>query len=220
MSELLAGIAEWIVDIVHSFGYLGVAVLVALGNLHLPIPTQLVLPFAGFLVWQGRFSFVLALVAATIGAVIASLILYLLGLWIGEASLHRFVGRFGRFVFVYESDLYKASKVFERHGGKAIVIGHLVPGVGALISIPAGIKRMPIFGGFMVYTVFGSALWNASFIILGWVLGAQWTLMERYTSVIEYAALALLAGAILWFLWYRWTTYKSRINRIKNIKSK
>src|SRR5215212_174026 len=149
MSDLLASIAQWIIDIVYYFGYIGVAVLVALGNLHLPIPTQLVLPFAGFLVWQGRFSFVLALVAATVGAVFASLVLYFLGHWIGEESLHRFVGRLERFRLVYRSDLDKASKVFGRHGGKAIVIGHLVPGVGALISIPAGIKRMPVLGEFM-----------------------------------------------------------------------
>src|SRR5215216_2498170 len=208
MSDLLASIAQWIVDVVYSFGYLGVAVLVALGNLHLPIPTQLVLPFAGFLVWQGRFSFVLALVAATIGAVIASLILYLLGLWIGEASLHRFVGRFGRFVFVYESDLYKASKVFERHGGKAIVIGHLVPGVGALISIPAGIKRMPLLRRFVPYTILGSTLWNIAFVVLGLVLGAQWAVVKQYTSIIEYVLIASMAGAILWFLKHRWKGHK------------
>jgi membrane protein DedA with SNARE-associated domain len=208
MSELLADIAQWIIDIVYYFGYIGVATLIALGNLHLPIPTQLVLTFAGFLVGQGRFSFVLVLVAATIGAVFASLVLYYLGLWIGEEGLRRFVGRLEGFRIIFRSDLDKASKVFERHGGKAILIGHLVPGVGALISIPAGLKRMPIFGRFMIYTVLGSTLWNVSFIALGWALGAQWTIVEHYTPILEYAVLAAIAGAILWFLWYRWTTYK------------
>jgi membrane protein DedA with SNARE-associated domain len=125
VSDLIAGIAQWIVDVVYSSGYVGIAVLIALANLHLPIPSQIVLPFAGFLVGQGRLSFTLVLIAATVGAVFASLLLYYLGLWIGEESLRRFIGRLERFKFVFRSDLDKASKVFERHGGKAILIGHL-----------------------------------------------------------------------------------------------
>src|SRR5919202_3789382 len=181
--DLFVELGQWVVEVVYSFGYAGVFVLIALINLHLlPLPTQLILSLAGFLVGQGRFSLVLVLTASTAGALAASLALYCLGLWIGEESLHRLIGRLERFKLVYRSDLDEASKVFERHGGKAIVIGPLVQAVGALISIPAGPKRMPPFRQFSVYTVLGSGLWNMSFITLAWVLGAEWVEIEQYAA--------------------------------------
>jgi len=204
MGNLLGDIAQWTVDVVYSFGYVGVAILTALGYLHLLIPTGLVLSLAGFLVGQGQFSFIAVLIWTTAAGAVGSLILYLPGLWTSEESLRRFVGQFGRFVFVYESDLDKASKMFERHGGKAVLIGHLLPGVTALVSIPAGIKRMPIFGRFMVYTVLGTVLWNGAHLGLGWALGSQWTLVERYARLVEYVVLAMIAVGILWFLGRRW----------------
>src|SRR3954470_4373893 len=142
MGDLVAGLAGWITDAVYYFGYVGVFVLVTLGNLHLPVPTQLTLPLAGFLIGEGKFSFIPVMAASTAAAVAVSLVFYLLGFWINEERLRKFVARYGRFVFVGESDLDKASEVFERHGGKAILIGHLVPGVGAFISIPAGMRHM------------------------------------------------------------------------------
>ncbi len=199
-------IVPWLTDIAYSFGYPGIAALVALGYLHLPIPTELTLPLAGFLVGQGRFSFVPVLAAAATGAVTSSLVLYTVGLWIGEERLRKFVARCERFKLVYLEDLDKASKSFERHGGKAILIGHLVPGVGALISIPAGLKRMPIRWRFMGYTVLGGTLWNGTLLALGWALGRRWRMAELYASIIGYALLAVLFFAVLWLLWRRWRT--------------
>jgi membrane protein DedA with SNARE-associated domain len=138
-----------------------------------------------------------------VAAVAVSFFFYYVGLWIGEENLRRFVGRFGRFLLVREKDLDKAGAVFERHGGKSILIGHLVPGVGAFISIPAGLRQMSIFGSFIVYTVIGSILWNGGFVILGWVLGENWRVVERYASIVEYAVLAAVAVGIVWFVWRR-----------------
>ena len=203
MSELLAHLAQWAVEVIYAFGYGGVFVLVALANLHLPIPTELTLSLAGFLVGQGRFSFVLVLVVSTVAAVAASLVLYALGLCISEERLRQLIKPIERFKILYRSDLDKASKVFERHGGKAILIGHLIPSVGALISIPAGIKGMPVLGRFMTYTVVGCALWNGVFIVLGWVLGAQWVRVEQYMPISEYVLLAAIVVGIFWFVWHR-----------------
>src|ERR687883_946613 len=118
MSDLFGDITQWAADIAYSFGYVGIAILVALGNLHLPIPTELTLPLAGFLVGQGRLSFVPVLIWTTVASVAASVVLYLMGFWLGEEPLRWFVRKFGRFVFLYESDLDKASEAFERHGGE------------------------------------------------------------------------------------------------------
>lgn len=204
MGDLLASLAQLATDFVEYSGYIGVFVLVLLGNLHLPVPTQLTLPLAGFLIEQGQFTFVSVMVSSTAAAVAVSLIFYYVGLWIGEENLRRFVSRFGRFLFVGEKDLDKASKVFDRHGGKAILIGHFIPGVGAFISIPAGLRHMPIFGRFMIYTIIGCILWNGAHVGLGWALGSQWTLVKQYVSIIEYAVVGAMVAAIVWFVWRRW----------------
>ncbi len=206
MGELLGDIVGWITDFVYSSGYVGLIVLIALGNLHLPVPTEITLALAGFLVGQGSFSFVAVMGWTTLAAVAVSLVFYYFGFWVGEENLRRLVGRIERFKLLRVSDLDKAGGMFERHGGKAIFIGHLVPGMGALISIPAGIKHMPIWGRFAFYTIVGSTVWNAGFVILGWVLGSNWTLVEQYASLVHYAVLAVVAAGVLWFVWRRLKT--------------
>jgi membrane protein DedA with SNARE-associated domain len=203
----LGDIAQWSVEVVYSFGYLGVAVLMAMSNLFVPIPSELVLPFAGYLVGQGRFSLLPVLVASTAGSVTSALILYALGRWLGEESLRRFVRRFGRYLFVSESGLDKASSWFGRHGWEAVLIVRLLPGVGNLISVPAGIERMPV-RWFVAYTGLGNGLWNSLFICFGWALGAQWTFVEyEYARLAKYVVLAAIVGSILWFVWHRWTAH-------------
>jgi membrane protein DedA with SNARE-associated domain len=182
-----------------------VTALVVLSNLLVPIPSELILPLAGFLVGQGRFSFVPLLIWTTAGAIVSSLILYVPGRWLGEERLRWFVRRFGRFALVYETDLDKTGRWFERHGGEAVLIGRLVPGVGSLISVPAGIERMPLWR-FVLYSCLGSGLWNGTFISLGWVLGARWELAGQYERIGLYAALVAVAGGVLWLLWRRLRT--------------
>src|SRR3712207_108915 len=113
-----------------------------------------------------------------------------------------------RFRFLFTSDVDKVSEVFERHGGKAVVIGHLIPGVGALISVPAGLKRMPIWWRFLGCTVLGAALWTGTLVGLGWALGSRWRMLELYASFTGYAVLVVAVAGALWFLGRRWKTYR------------
>jgi membrane protein DedA with SNARE-associated domain len=207
MNQLVSDIARWATEVVYSFGYPGVFMLMVLSNLYLPIPSQLVLPLSGFLVGQERFSFLLVLMASTVGALVGTLMLYVLGRLLGEEPLRRFLKRYGRFVHVNESDLDKASGWFEQHGGQAVLIGRLVPGVGSLISVPAGIEQMPLWR-FVIYTILGNGLYNTALVGLGWWLGSQWEIVERYAPIAEYAALAVVAGLILRFVRRRWKAHK------------
>ncbi len=201
MSQIFGDVTLWATGVVYSFGYPGVAVLTAMSSLFLPVPSQLVLPLAGFLVSQRSFSFPLVWLVATAGSSGASLVPYALGRRLGEERLRRFVRRFGRFVLVDESGFDKASGWFVRRGGVTVLICRLVPGVGSFISVPAGIERMPVWK-FLIYTTLGSGTWNAAFIALGWALGAQWALVRQYYApTVEYAALTVIAGALLWFMW-------------------
>lgn len=202
MGDSLTGLVELVADVVYSLGYFGLFFLIALENLLPPIPSEVILPLAGFLVGQGRFSFWAVLVAATIGSVSGALILYWLGRQLGEERLRRFVRRFGRFLLLDESDLDRAAWWFDRYGGAVVFFGRLVPGVRSFISVPAGIERMPLLR-FTVYTVGGSTLWNAVLVGFGWVLGDQWALVRQYAQWLQYALLMAAVAGIAWFLWRR-----------------
>lgn len=142
------------------------------------------------------------LIASTAGSVSGALVLFGLGGWLGEERLRRFVRRFGKFLLIDESDLDRAAGWFERYGGAAVFFGRLVSGVRSLVSVPAGIERMPLWH-FTVYTLGGSFLWNMVLVGLGWILGDQWALVRQYAQMIQYALLAAVVGTIAWFLWRR-----------------
>jgi membrane protein DedA with SNARE-associated domain len=207
MGALLADLVRWVFEVVHSFGYFGVFVLILAGSLFLPVPTELTLPLLGFLVGHGRLSFFPVVLTATVARVCASLIMYEIGLRISEVRLRRLVKRLERYRLVFVSDLEGASRVFEEHGGKAILVGHLIPGVGALVSVPAGMKRMPLRWRFLGYSVLGCTLWTGTLISLGWALGGRWRIVEAFTSFVGSAVLILLVSAILFFFWRRRRTH-------------
>jgi membrane protein DedA with SNARE-associated domain len=207
MGALLADLVRWVFDVVHSFGYVGVFLLILAGSLFLPVPTELTLPLLGFLVGQGRLSFFPVLLTATAARMTASLIMYEVGLRISEERLRRLVKRLERSRLIFVSDLEGASNVFEQHGGKAILVGHLIPGVGALVSVPAGMKRMPLRWRFLGYTILGCALWTGTLIGLGWALGGRWRIVEAFTSFVGSAVLILLVCAIVFFFWRRRKTH-------------
>lgn len=202
MSGLFGGIAEWITGVVESLGYVGVAVLIALENVFPPIPSELVLPLAGFLAGQGEMAFVGVVAAATAGSVIGALVLYGLGRWLGEKRVRAIVKRYGKFAMIGEDDIDRSEEWFDKHGRKAILIGRLVPFVRSFISVPAGFCGMGL-GRFVIYTTIGSAIWNSALVGLGWFLGEQWQAVRQYASYFEYAVLALLVGGVIWFIWKR-----------------
>jgi membrane protein DedA with SNARE-associated domain len=208
VSQLVGDVAQWVTEVVYFFNYHGVFILMALSNMYLPIPSQLVLPLSGFLVGQGRFSFPLVILASTAGSVVGTLMLYAPGRWLGEKPLRQFFKRYGRFVLLDESSLEKASGWYERHGGEAVLIARLVPGVGSLISVPAGIERMPL-GRFVVYTALGNGFYSMVLVGLGWWLGSQWELVEQYVPFAEYAVMAAVAIVIVRFVWRRWKAHNN-----------
>src|SRR5688572_23118144 len=203
MGGVLTDLVRWVIDVVHSLGYVGVFALILAGSLYVPVPTELTLPLFGFLIGNGRLSFIPVLFTATAARVCAALILYAVGFRLREARLRRVIRHFERYKLLFVSDLEGASRVFERHGGKAILIGHLIPGVGALVSVPAGLKRMPLRWRFLGYTVLGCTLWNGALIGLGWALGGRWRIVEAFTSFVGSAVLVLLLSATLFFFWRR-----------------
>jgi membrane protein DedA with SNARE-associated domain len=203
MGGVLTDLVRWVIDVVHSLGYVGVFVLIVAGSLYLPVPTELTLPLFGFLIGNGHLSFFPVLLTATAARLCAALILYAVGFRLREARLRRVIKHFERYKLLFVSDVERASAVFERHGGKAILVGHLIPGVGALVSVPAGLKRMPLRWRFLGYTILGCSIWNSSLIGLGWALGGRWRIVEVFTSFVGFSVLIILITTTIWFFWRR-----------------
>lgn len=193
-------ISGWVEQVVQSFGLWGVAALMLLENLFPPIPSELVLPLAGFFVSRGELGFVGALLAATVGSLLGAFVLYGLGRHGGRPLALRY----GRLLRVKEEDLNRADGWFDRYGGALVFFGRMVPGVRSVISIPAGLSEMPILR-FALLTACGSAIWNALLIGAGLFLGANWQRVTGLVGSASNTALAVLAVAavLLAVRWWR-----------------
>jgi membrane protein DedA with SNARE-associated domain len=192
----LDGLAGFVVDVVDALGPVGVGALVALENLFPPIPSEVVLPVAGYLASRGEMSLVLAIVAATAGSLVGAVILYAAGALVGLDRLYRW---FDRVPLLAVSDVERTERWFARYGGWAVLIGRCVPVVRSLISIPAGMTRMPM-GRFLLYTAIGSGVWNTVFVTAGYALGAQWEDVGRYSDPINYTVYAAIAATVVVFV--------------------
>lgn len=172
---------------------MGVGLLIFLENVLPPIPSEVILPFAGFTARRGDLNVVAAWVAASIGSLAGALLLYGIGALIGEERL-RELSRKRWFVFFGEKDFDRGRRFFEKHGDQVVFFARFVPLVRSVVSVPAGLDRMPL-PRFILLTFAGSAIWNAAFIGAGWVLGNNWDVIEGYMGPLSYLVVALLAVA-------------------------
>jgi membrane protein DedA with SNARE-associated domain len=195
-------IGEWVTRVIEALGYPGLTVLVALENIFPPIPSEIILPLAGFLTGQGQFSFPLVLLATTLGSILGAMLLYGIGAAIGQQRIRRLVEKYGHWALLTPDDLTRSELWFDRYGPIAVFVGRLVPVVRSLVSIPAGYRRMPV-AQFLVLTGFGSALWNGALVSLGWALGENWHLIEEYVGWLQYVVAAVVAVLVIRFVWLR-----------------
>lgn len=187
---------EWITRLMEALGSPGAGLAVALENVFPPVPSEVILPLAGFTAGQGKISLIAAILWTTAGSVVGALVLYGLGHWLGLNRMRRIADRMP---FVSVSDVDKADEWFGKHGNMAVFVGRMVPVVRSLISIPAGVSGMPI-AKFMLYTAAGSLVWNTALILAGYFLGENYELVDRYLGWVSTAVLAALAIAIVWFV--------------------
>jgi membrane protein DedA with SNARE-associated domain len=192
----MGGLAGWAVGLMDSLGGLGAAVIVGLDNLFPPIPSELVLPLAGFSASQGTFSLMSALAWTTLGSVAGAVIVYFLGLWLGRERTRALMAKIP---LVKTSDFDRTEAWFTKYGTKAVFFGRMVPLFRSLISLPAGIERMP-FWKFLSLTTLGSLIWNSVFVGAGYLLGDNWHIVGDYASLFQYVVLGLVAVAVIAFV--------------------
>ena len=215
---MLGDLANWVQDVINQFGYFGVALLVVIENVFPPIPSEIVLPFAGFVAQQGAdaanaaadaaqsdTTVVGMMIAATIGSVVGALILYFVSAAIGPDRLRAFVERFGKWFGVKSADLVRAEAWFDRRSAVAVLVGRCVPLIRSIVSIPAGFRRMKLTS-FVVLTAIGSAVWNVALIGAGAVLGDQWERVGEYVGVFQWLVIAAILVLLVRFV----------VSRVKN----
>ena len=185
--------SDWIKSIIEGFSYPGILFLMLLENVFPPIPSELIMPLAGFISTQGQLSFLGLVIAGTLGSVIGAIVLYYAGRWIGGDRLRRWSDRHGRWVGLSSRDLDKSDDWFKRHGAKTVLFGRVVPGVRSLISIPAGVSSMDL-RVFLLYTTLGSAIWTTVLAYAGRLLGRNY---EQVEHVIGPISTAVVVGIIL-----------------------
>ena len=188
---MLSSLAQWVQDVIEQLGYLGVALLVVLENVFPPIPSEIVLPFAGFVAQQGSYSVVLMILAATVGSVIGALIMYWIAAVIGDDRLHAFTRKLGKWVQIREADLTRAEEWFDRHAMSAVLVGRCVPLIRSVVSIPAGFRRMKLVP-YIAYTFLGSLVWNIALVGAGAILGDNWERVGSYVGVFQWVVIALV----------------------------
>jgi membrane protein DedA with SNARE-associated domain len=184
------GVAGWAIRIMETLGAPGAGVAVALENLFPPIPSEVILPLAGFTASQGDMSLLAAIVWTTIGSVVGAVVLYWVGALIGRERTRAIAARLP---LVKVSDIDRSEAWFAKHGRRTVFFGRMVPLFRSFVSIPAGIERMPM-ATFLVFTTLGSLIWNTAFVLAGYVLGENRQVVEDYAGT--YQRLVLAAGAL------------------------
>lgn len=192
-------VVEWLTGLMETIGATGAALAVLLENVFPPIPSELILPLAGFAAAQGHFSLVSAIVWTTLGSVAGAWLLYWAGQVLGAERLRAIADRLP---LAKGSDIDKAVDWFTRYGAVSVFVGRMVPGVRSLISVPAGLTRMSPLT-FTLYSLAGSAIWNSVLILAGYELGANWELVEGWVSQVQKVVIAVLAALATWFVVHR-----------------
>jgi len=191
--------AEWITNIIQSLGYLGIGLLMFLENLFPPIPSELIMPLAGFTASQGKMALVPAIAAGVIGTVLGALPWFYLGKILGENRIKQWITLYGAWIGISTQEIDKSQQWFYRHGNKAVFFGRFIPGVRTLISLPAGFSNMPL-PQFLIYSTLGTLGWTLLLTFAGYLLGQNYTLVEEYLGPISKIVLGLLLLALVVWL--------------------
>jgi membrane protein DedA with SNARE-associated domain len=207
-AENLNAIAAWAVTLMETLGGLGAGLAIALENLFPPLPSEVILPLAGFAAAQGTLGLVEVLLWTTAGSVVGALALYGIGAWLGRRRMYAIVERMP---LIKAADVERTEAWFGRHGSKAVFFGRMIPIFRSLISIPAGIERMPLLR-FTLLTTAGSAIWNTIFVLAGYFLGANWHVVEEYAGVFQKVVIAVVVVAVA--VWITVRVRQVRRNRL------
>ncbi|ESK57532.1 DedA family protein [Acinetobacter tjernbergiae] len=192
------GLEDWVLSIMEKLGYLGIAFLMFLDNVFPPIPSEIIMPSAGYTAAKGELSLIGVIIAGSIGSLLAAALLYWMGRKIPQHHLFNLIERYGKYLHISVTDLEKSLTWFEKYGHRIVFFGRMIPAVRSLISIPAGMSNMP-FRKFMTYSATGTIIWTTFLAYIGYHFGENPALMSAITQRIGYI---ILSVTILYTLLY------------------
>ena len=196
---MLEFLGHYIIQLIQTTGYFGIFILMAAESALIPIPSEVTMPFSGFLASQGQLSFVLIVIVGTVANLAGSLVAYYIGYLLEETVLLNWIRKYGKFILLSEHEYRRAEHWFQKYGDKIIFISRLLPGVRTVISLPAGMFEMNI-KKFIVYTTLGCLLWSALLTYVGFVLGANWKALDPYYRKFEFIIVGLIIIGVVFYI--------------------
>lgn len=193
---------DWIISIMEQLGYFGIALLMFLDNVFPPIPSEIIMPSAGFTASQGQLLLSGVIIAGSLGSIIAAALLYWIGRKISHEHIFKFVDRYGKYLSIKSADVKKSLDWFEKYGHRIVFFGRMIPAVRSLISIPAGMSHMP-FWKFMSYSTLGTIIWTSFLACVGYYFGNNTELMHQIFSQVGYIIIAIVVMIIIWIVFRR-----------------
>jgi membrane protein DedA with SNARE-associated domain len=195
-------IVFWLTYLVEKIGYGGVAISMFIESFFVPIPSELIMPFAGFIASQGKMNLYVLIILGGVASYVGSLPFYFIGYWGNKLVVEKFLKKYGKYLFISEEDVDKGFEIFNKYGKAIVMFGRVIPIIRSVISFPAGVAKMN-FLQFSIYTLLGSIIWSGILATLGCVLGGNWSIIGSYISRYEDIVLILLGILVVGFVVYK-----------------
>jgi len=197
---MLEVFSHYIISFIQSTSYFGIFILMCLESVLIPIPSEITMPFSGFLASQGTLNLWLVIITGTVANLVGSLLAYAIGYYLEETVLLKWIRKYGKFILVTEKEYRHAEHWFQKYGDKVIFISRLLPAVRTVISLPAGVFRMNL-KKFIIYTTVGCFLWSVLLTYLGYVMGENWRTLDVYYRKFEYVIFAIIIFGVIFYVY-------------------
>lgn len=197
---MLEVLSHYIISFIQSTSYFGIFILMCLESVLIPIPSEITMPFSGFLASQGTLNLWLVIITGTVANLVGSLLAYAIGYYLEETVLLKWIRKYGKFILVTEKEYRHAEHWFQKYGDKVIFISRLLPAVRTVISLPAGVFRMNL-KKFIIYTTVGCFLWSVLLTYLGYVMGENWRTLDVYYRKFEYVIFAIIIFGVIFYVY-------------------
>jgi len=199
---MLESVAQWVINVISTLGYPGIILTMAIESALIPLPSEIIMPFSGFLASTGRFDLNLVALSGALGNVVGSLVAYGIGFYGHEKLVRRFIRRFGKWILVSEKELDETEKLLHKFKDLVVLGSRVIPGIRTVISLPCGFAKLPL-GRFIVLTFFGSLIWSYFLAWIGFVLGQNWRIIGPYFHKADALVVGLIILAVVWYVYHR-----------------
>lgn len=199
---MLDQVATWVINVISALGYPGIVVTMAIESALIPLPSEIIMPFSGYLVSLGRFNLLAVAIAGALGNVLGSLAAYGLGYWGHERVVRRLIRKWGKWVLITEEELDNTEKLLHKYKNWVVLGSRVLPGIRTIISLPCGIAKLPL-QRFIILTFIGSFVWSLFLAWVGMILGENWDTLGPYFHKADAAIVILIIGAITLYVWHK-----------------